>query len=66
MSLREILSKRIDGILKNKGIKINFIKIDCLEKAKNVSCVFNVWANFYKRKFIFNTILNANALEKLL
>ena len=50
---------------KNK-FKINFIKIDTLEKAKNVPCVFNNWANFYKGKFVSNTILNANALEKLI
>ena len=35
-------------------------------KAKNAPCIFNNWANFYKGKFISNTILNANALEKLL
>ena len=51
---------------KSKNIKINFIKIDSLEKAKNAPCIFNNWANFYKGKFISNTILNANALEKLL
>ena len=51
---------------KDKGIKLDFIKIDSLEKAKNAPCVFNNWANFYKGKFISNTILNANALEKLL
>ena len=51
---------------KTKNIKIDFIKIDSLEKAKNAPCVFNNWANFYKGKFISNTILNANALEKLL
>lgn len=50
---------------KNK-IKINFIKIDSLEKAKNVPCIFNNWANFYKGEFISNTILNANAFEKLI
>ena len=49
-----------------KNIKINFIKIDSLDKAKNAPCVFNNWANFYNGKFISNTILNANALEKLL
>ena len=48
------------------NIKINFIKIDTLDKAKNVPCIFNNWANFYQGKFISNTILNANALEKLL
>ena len=51
---------------KNKGLKLNFIKIDSLEKAKNAPCFMNNWANFYKGKFISNTILNANALEKLL
>ena len=51
---------------KTQKIKINFIKIDTLEKVKNVPCVFNNWANFYKGKFISNTILNANALAKLL
>ena len=49
-----------------KNIKLKFIKIDSLEKAKNAPCVFNNWANFYKGKFISNTILNANALEKLI
>ncbi len=51
---------------KEKNIKINFIKIDTLEKAKNAPCVFNNWANFYKGKFISNTILNANSFEKLI
>lgn len=51
---------------KSKNIKLDFIKIDSLEKAKNAPCVFNNWANFYKGEFISNTILNANALEKLL
>jgi hypothetical protein len=45
---------------------LNFLKIDTLEKAKNAPCIFNNRANFYKWKFISNTILNANALEKLL
>ena len=47
------------------NIKINFIKIDTLEKAKNSPCVFNNWANFYKGEFISNTILNSNSFEKL-
>ena len=51
---------------KKNNLKINFIKIDTLEKAKNVPCVFNNWANFYQGKFISNTILNANSFEKLI
>ena len=51
---------------KDNNIKINFIKIDTLEKVKNVPCIFNNWANFYKGKFVSNTILNANSFEKLI
>lgn len=51
---------------KNKGIMINFMKIDSLVKAKNAPCAFNCWANFYKGEFISNTILNANSFEKLI
>lgn len=58
--------EELNEYAKEKGISISFIKIDTLEKAKNAPCIFNNWANFYKGKFISNTILNANALEKLL
>ena len=58
--------KELSEYAKEKNIKINFIKVDTLEKAKKMPCIFNNWANFYKGKFISNTILNANALEKLL
>ena len=58
--------EELSSYAKEKNIKLTFIKIDSLEKAKNIPCIFNNWANFYKGKFISNTILNANALEKLL
>ena len=58
--------KELTEYSNRKNIKINFIKIDSLDKAKNAPCIFNNWANFYKGKFISNTILNANALEKLI
>ena len=54
---------------KNMKTNFEFLKervVDSLEKAKNAPCVFNNWANFYKGKFVSNTILNANAFEKLL
>ena len=51
---------------KNKNVKLNFIKIDTLDKAKNAPCIFNNWANFYKGIFISNTILNAKSFAKLL
>lgn len=51
---------------KAKNIPLEFIKIDSLEKAKSAPCVVQNWANFYKGKFVSNTILNANAFEKLI
>ena len=51
---------------KKNNLKINFVKIDSLEKAKNAPCIFNNWANFYNGKFISNTILNGNSLGKLI
>lgn len=50
----------------NNSIIIKFIKIDSLKKAKEVPCIFNNWANFYKGKFISNTILNVNSFTKLI
>ena len=58
--------KELSDYAKSKNIKLNFIKIDSLEKAKNAPCIINNWANFYKGNFVSNTILNANAFEKLL
>ena len=58
--------KELTEHAKTKGININFIKIDSLEKAKNAPCIINNWANFYQGEFISNTILNANAFDKLL
>ena len=58
--------KELANFANAENIKVNFIKIDSLEKAKNTPCIINNWANFYKGKFISNTILNANSLRKLL
>lgn len=58
--------KELSEYAKENNIKINFIKIDTLEKAKNAPCIFNNWANFYNGEFVSNTILNANSFEKLI
>ena len=55
----------LSNYVEKNNVKINFIKIDSLEKAKEVPCVFNNWANFYKGEFISNTILNSKSFEKL-
>jgi ribosomal protein S18 acetylase RimI-like enzyme len=58
--------KELTEYANDNNIKLNFIKIDSLEQAKNAPCIINNWANFYKGKFISNTILNANAFKKLI
>lgn len=58
--------KEIKEYAKENSIPLKIIKIDSLEKAKSVPCVFNNWANFYKGNFISNTLLNKNSFEKLI
>ena len=58
--------KELSDYAKENNIKLNFIKIDSLEKAKSAPCIFNNRANFYKWKFVSNTILNANSFAKLI
>ena len=58
--------KELSEYAQKENININFIKIDTLEKAKEVPCIFNNWANFYKGEFVSNTILNKNSFEKLI
>lgn len=58
--------KELLDYTEKNNIKLNFVKIDSLEKAKNVPCIFNNWANFYKGNFISNIILNANSFNKLI
>ena len=58
--------KELSEYAKENNIPLNFVQIDTLEKAKNAPCIFNNWANFYNGKFISNTILNANAFQKLI
>lgn len=58
--------KELEEYASDSGIPFKAVKIDSLEKAKSVPCVFNNWANFKNGKFISNTILNKNSFEKLL
>ncbi len=58
--------KELGEHAEKNGMRISFIRVDSMEKAKSVPCVFNNWANFYRGEFISDTILNANALDKLL
>lgn len=58
--------KELTDYAESNNIKLNFIKIDSLEKAKNAPCIINNWANFYRGEYLSNRIINAKAFEKLL
>lgn len=51
---------------RENNISLNIIKIDSLEKAKNLPCVFNNWAVFKNGKFVSNTLLNKNSFKRML
>ena len=57
--------KELQEYSEEKHIKINTEMIDTLEKAKNVPCIFHNWASFKDGKFLSNTLLNKNMIEKL-
>ena len=50
----------------SNDIPLNLIRVDTLEKAKALPCVFNNWAVFYHGEFQTVHLLNAGYLKKLL
>ena len=58
------------GVLKEycaeNGVPAQFLEVDTLQKAKELPCVFNNWAVFYKGRFETVNQLDAAALERLL
>lgn len=47
-------------------IPVTFHRVDTLQKAKELPCVFNNWAVFYKGKFETVNLLDAAALKRIL
>lgn len=56
----------IENCCKANAIPLDLVKVDTLEKAKSVPCVFNNWAMFFKGKYLTNHLLNETSLKKLL
>ena len=49
------------------GVPVSFIHVDSLQKAKELPCVFNNWAVFYKGKFeTVNLLPDVAALKRIL
>lgn len=58
--------EQVTSYCKDNNIPFNLIAVDSIEKAKNVPCVFNNWAVFYKGKLETLHLLNEGYLKKLL
>lgn len=58
--------KEIEVYCKANEIKLNLVKVDSLEKAKDMPCVFNNWAVFYDGKFETVHLLNEGYLKKMI
>lgn len=48
------------------GVPASFIQVDTLQKAKELPCVFNNWAVFYKGNFVTVNLLDITSLERIL
>lgn len=57
---------QVKSACEKDGIPLRLVKIDSLEKAKNVPGIFNNWAVFIDGKFQTVQLLNEGALRKLL
>lgn len=49
-----------------KGVPASFLRVDTLEQAKALPCVFNNWAVFYQGKFQTVNLLDIPSLERIL
>lgn len=58
--------EQIENYCKNNNIELDLIKVNTLEKAKNMPCVFNNWAVFNNGKFETLHLLNEGYLKKML
>jgi GNAT superfamily N-acetyltransferase len=58
--------EQVETHCKENNIPYNIIRIDTLEKAKSIPCVFNNWAVFRYGAFETTTLLNENSLKKVL
>ncbi len=58
--------KEVEAYCESNGVNLNLVKVDTLEKAKAMPCVFNNWAVFYDGKFETVHLFNVGYLKKML
>ena len=56
----------IEQYCDTNNIPVNLIKVDTLEKAKELPCIFNNWGVFYKGHFETVNLLDINSLKRIL
>nr|MDD6336184.1 N-acetyltransferase [bacterium] len=56
----------IENYCKINGVPLCLIRVDTLQQAKALPCVFNNWGVFYKGKFETVNLLDVNALKRIL
>ena len=58
--------ERIKQYCETNDVPISLIKVDTLQKAKELPCVFNNWSVFYKGKFQTVNLLDVNSLKRII
>ena len=58
--------KSCNNIVKNMPYLATFLKVDSLQEAKQLPCVFNNFCRFYKGQFQTVNLLDVATLEKIL
>ena len=58
--------EKIKQHCETNNISVSLIQVDTLQKAKELPCVFNNWAVFYKGKFETVNQIDVNYLERIL
>lgn len=58
--------KKVKQYCRENGVPVSFIHVDTLQKAKELPCVFNNWAVFYKVKFETVNLLDGASLKRIL
>ncbi len=56
----------IEKYCSENNVPLNIVKVDTLQKAKSLPCVFNNWAVFYGGEFKTVNLIDAKAAEKLI
>jgi GNAT superfamily N-acetyltransferase len=58
--------EKIEQYCAESGTPLSLIQVDTLQKAKELPCVFNNWAVFYKGRFETVNLLDVTHIKKLL